>query len=115
LFHDDNLQKRIVLLITSSISVENGKLDIVKYLIKSKADINTIDKNGQTPLHLALDVSIVKLLIKSKTDLNAIDQYGHTPLHLCACKSNFDLVKYLIECKADINVKDKYGRASSQG
>ena len=32
------------------IAASDGSLDIVKFLIKSAADVNTSDKDGQSPL-----------------------------------------------------------------
>ena len=43
--------------------------------------------------------------MKYKADINAIDIDGFTPLHLAAIYGNIQVVKKLVELNADVNLK----------
>jgi len=76
------------------------------------ANINVQNKNGETPLHIAVEnghINIVKLLISSKADVNVRDKNGDTPLHVAVFTERIDIAKLLISKKADVNIGDKDG------
>ena len=50
-------------------------------------------------------LEIVDPLVKYKADINAIDIDGFTPLHLAAIYGNIQVVKKLVELNADVNLK----------
>lgn len=56
----------------------------------------------------ASDLELVKFLIKQKTNVNQKNQYGYTPLHLAVRYHNFEITKYLISQKAEVNTIDVY-------
>lgn len=66
---------------------DEGNLEGIKKILKSKVDIDAFDQNGLTPLHLALrkgHVEIGRFLISKGADLLAEDLNFKTPLHyLC--------------------------------
>ncbi|WP_333023629.1 ankyrin repeat domain-containing protein [Wolbachia endosymbiont of Pentidionis agamae] len=78
-----------------------GNTNIVRALIRAKADINKADKNGQTPLHFATlsgKYWITKYLIDKEANINAIDKHGHTPLtHTESSKIKNLLIHYIIK------------------
>jgi hypothetical protein len=58
--------------------------EIVKLLLKRKANVNARDKEGATALHKAAyvgEASLVAVLVKHGADVNAKDNEGATPLH----------------------------------
>ncbi|MDA0214119.1 MAG: ankyrin repeat domain-containing protein [Planctomycetota bacterium] len=66
-------------------AVRGGKLESVRMLIERRADVNSVNKQGYTPLQLAaLSGSREKaiLLIDANADLNAKDATGRTALDL---------------------------------
>ena len=92
-------------------------------LIKYGADVNSKDKEGNTPLHLKRNSKgIVKLLIENGADVNVKNNEGNTPLHLLklskiSCspfikdKEYFDFywngsAKLLIDNGADVNARN---------
>jgi hypothetical protein len=86
---------------------------VVKFLIDNGADVNGVDDNGDTPLHIALKANrpdlvkfdLVKLLVESGADVKALDLY-------LALKANRpDLVKLFVESGADVNALDIEDRA----
>lgn len=93
--------------------VSSLPLDKFTTLISEGEDIDAIDHDGQTPLHLAtfLDMkSHVQLLIEKRALLNVKDKNGDTAVHL-ACETNHvDCLKLLVDNSADVNVTNNDGR-----
>lgn len=63
-----------------------GILRTVELLLKygAKADVNSIDVRGETPLHHASYfgyTNIVRLLLENEADANMTEIHGNTPLH----------------------------------
>jgi len=82
----------------------------IKFLIYDKnANVNAIDDESNTPLHLAtqnavnyrywFNPKIIKLLIKNGADVNAINIWGETPLYypVAAQGDNFEVIKILVK------------------
>jgi len=66
-------------------AVRSGKLESVRLLINKHADVNTVNKQGYTPLQLAAlsgTTEKAKLLIEAGSNLNAMDATGRTALDL---------------------------------
>lgn len=91
----------------------------VDRLISLKADINSKDCNGETPLHKAAfanrDYShqtVIYLLLKNCADVNAQNEQGETPLHKSISKSNPQVVELLLNFHAYVDAKDNYGRTA---
>ena len=56
----------------------------MKLLLENGAPINVTNKNGSSPLHVAVNkfhLECVRVLLAFNCDLNAQDSYGDTPLH----------------------------------
>jgi len=83
-----------------------GYTDIAKILVDSGADVNVIDKEGHTPLHFANNIDIVRYLIEQKADVNVRCNRYSTPLLQAIRHGATDIAKLLIEKGADVNVID---------
>ena len=84
--------------IVSNIQINLGHPDIVRLLLKHKAELNTKDASGWTPLHVASahnDVELVRLLINRGARLNATDNQGHSPLKWARETGSRDVFSYL--------------------
>ena len=82
------------------------------------ADINTRNKYGNTPLHLACDkgdLTKVKELIAQRANVNAenyendFDSGKATPLHIACGGVQIELVKFLLENGATVDAIDQGG------
>jgi ankyrin repeat protein len=98
-------------------AVEADEMDIVKLLLKHKADSSlalTADSNnhgplgiyrGDYPLHAAVKlgkIKIVQALIEAGADINARNAIGATPLLLAVAKDHVEVAKCLLQNGADL-------------
>ncbi len=61
----------------------NGYSDIVKLLLKQKAQVNALNKSKNTPLHWAAlngRTNIIELLLAASADPNLKNEFEHVPL-----------------------------------
>jgi ankyrin repeat protein len=90
-----------------------GMYDIVNYLLKLRADVNT-----GNPLMFAADYSItdesyniVKLLIEYGADVNAQDDDGWMSLmYAVECQDSYKTIELLINNGANVNLLNKYNQ-----
>lgn len=77
-----------------------GDVNVVKFLVeKCNADVNMLDENHTTPLHIAAiegNYEVVKYLAEHGADLNTRDIEGYTPLMNATIEGNFEIVRLLI-------------------
>ena len=73
-------------------------------LLKNDIDIKDNKDEGE--------ISMILLLHCHNAEVNAMDKYGQTPLHFAAMTGNLEAAKDLVNtCKADVEVrKDREGR-----
>ncbi len=95
----------------------NGHLDLVRYLISQKADLNSVDEQGKTPLNLAIQknhLNVVQYLIEEeKINVNVLDTFGSTPLDSAAMNGYLDMVQYLVRQGAELSTENKTNREFS--
>ena len=87
-------------------AIQSGNAVVVRNLIRDKADVNALERDGTTPLQWAVyaeNPQIVEALIKAKVDVNAANREGITPLALAAETGNEEIVALLIKAGADVN------------
>lgn len=92
-------------------AVENGNVDIIKELIDNGAEINRVDKNRRTLLHLIEtdDVEMLRMaefFIHNGIKVDAEDVDDRTPLFAAIQKGLPKYCDLLIKNKANINVVD---------
>lgn len=90
-----------------------GHVDIVRMLLKKKANVDARNDNGATPLMLATlrgHTAIVELLcaFNANTDISEDDQLV-TPLMVACFKGNVDIAKILLTKGASVNLVNKHG------
>ena len=106
-------------------AVKKGRINDVKSLLKSGADVNSRDpiffndsalmfasKNSRNGSSL----DIVKLLVKEGADVNAVNDYGASSLILASGETNddssYETVEFLLDSGADVNVRAYGGEYS---
>lgn len=65
------------------VAAENGRRDIVQYLISKGAEVNAVKQDGYSPLHAAIQSrhkNIAEMLINKGANVNLKAQDGSTPL-----------------------------------
>ena len=93
-------------------AVGEGNIAQVKAHLYRKADINSKDVDGQTPLHVAArvdHVEMAKLLLAHGANVNEKDTQGKTPLFAAARKGSREMVELLVAHGADINARNNDG------
>ena len=94
-------------------AAENGDIGEVNELIAGGAEVNAINEDGETPLHVAAemgDIVAIQQLITAKADVNAKDKYGKRALHLASLGGHTEIVESLIAAGADVNIVDGSGQ-----
>lgn len=120
-----NGEESTALLIASGSTNNTGPellhVPAMRALLSSGADLNKVDRFGNTPLHRVFgthrDPEAVQLLIEHGSDPNQIGYRGKSALHSCMTDSGMmtgipnteAIVKYLLEHGADPNIPDEHG------
>lgn len=95
---------------------EAGQIEMLKFLIENKADVNTLNDFQQIALHIAVanDTRLeeIKMLVDAGSNINAITETGATPLINAAFWVNTKAVEFLINNKADVNIKNLKGNTA---
>jgi len=89
-----------------------GKLDDVKALIASHAELNAPDERGLTPLHAAAaegHVDVMRALLDAGADINAKSVRGVTPLYVATRMDKIEAGKLLLDRGADVNERGDGG------
>jgi ankyrin repeat protein len=51
----------------------------------------------------------VEELLKEGVDVNSIDLDGRTAMHIAACEGHLEVVKLLLQWRANVNARDRWG------
>lgn len=98
--------------------------EIVKLLLKKKADVNVQDRNGWTPLHCCAshnNLDICELLLRVEgIDVGVLNKDGTSPLHYLVRSNPPEdqqqlyriILDLYVEKRGDINSQSKHGEAA---
>lgn len=103
-------------LIHAACSVQGPSIKVIQYLIDRGLPVNTVDKYGNTPLHLACashNFKAIELLLSHSADVNTKNSNGETPLVYSAKSGQFHLKLYrlLKEYNVDLSITDSESKA----
>ena len=89
-------------------------IESVKLMISLGSDINAVNKDGMTPLHIAAGgvkdcPDLCLLLIGKGAKVNAVDGNGDTSLQVALQKGNIEILKVLLANGADCKVLNRNG------
>lgn len=93
-------------------ATQAGDCSRVVTLLNMGADINSLDKHGQTALVNATyrgDLSLVRLLVDNGAELNVTAKYNLTALMLAVINGHIDIVRILVAAGADAQLKGSQG------
>jgi ankyrin repeat protein len=101
--HDDNGSTPL------HFAVSKGHLEVTRMLLERKADVNSLNGEGLTPLQRASEgprkgyPDIMQLLLDHGANVNVHDNRRNTPLHFAASEGHLEIARMLLEHKADVN------------
>lgn len=81
----------------------------VSILLGRKMDSNRRNREGGTPLHVAIYRETAVTLIRGGADVHAQDANGLTPLHSVAARSAEESIEVLLKAGADVMARAKDG------
>lgn len=88
--------------------VQSEAIDRIKEAIKKDVDISVLNKNSQSPLHIAArkgNLEIVKILLNAYIwNLNDQDYLGESPIFKATRGGHLRIIRYLRNCGAELNV-----------
>jgi ankyrin repeat protein len=93
--------------------IKNGEIDKAKSLFQIRSDINEIDEDGNTVLHLAAmidDADLVTYFIIKGADVHLRNRDGDSPLHVAIKNRSFNAAKVLCvkdTCLFDENIQGR--------
>ncbi len=88
-------------------AVKKGDNKTVRELLQNRADVNSAQPDGSTPLILAANsnnLEVAALLIQAGANVNARNEYGATALSAASTSDHTAMVQLLLNAKADPNL-----------
>ena len=98
------------------LAAHSGNEECGRLLVSRKCDVNAVDKQGLTPLHIACmndKMPFAEFLLARGAKIEGAggkEGGGVTPLHVSAYRGHIDCVKSLIVKGARLHAKDSQGR-----
>ena len=90
-------------------AANKGQKETLEYLIENGADLEGINKDGQTALICSAmngHLEALTNLVEKGSNVEATDEKMRTALHWAAINGHSEIVKYLVEKSANIECKD---------
>eukprot|EP00730_Choanoeca_flexa_P006226 TRINITY_DN12112_c0_g1_i12.p2 TRINITY_DN12112_c0_g1~~TRINITY_DN12112_c0_g1_i12.p2 ORF type:complete len:347 (+),score=80.53 TRINITY_DN12112_c0_g1_i12:1316-2356(+) len=86
-----------------------GRVEAMQLLLAHQADVNAVNKDDATPLHIAAETpgtsETARLLLAHGARHEAKDKDGNTPLHDACREGNLAVVRLLLQYGADPNIR----------
>lgn len=83
-------------------------------MLASGPDLQAVDEEGKSALHMASDVKTIRTLVDAGAPVNLIDRNGETPIFHHAARGNVDAVRTLVTSGARVDIVSAADGLSSQ-
>ncbi|GFT73865.1 protein phosphatase 1 regulatory subunit 16A [Nephila pilipes] len=93
-------------------ATEIRMLNDLKNLVEQEGNLDFVDKNTASPLHIAAAngyLSVLEFLLSHHVTVDVQDDDQWQPIHAAACWGHPDAIEMLVQAGADINAKTKNG------
>ncbi len=93
-------------------AVDQGQVEVVKWLLDHRADVAAKDADGRTPLDWAVrknDTNSIKILVAHNANVKGKNAAGYTPLHYATQENCVDAVTTLLDHGANIEAQGEDG------
>lgn len=90
--------------------IEHSMLMDLKQLAESGFDLNALDHNHATFLHIAAAngfTQVVDFLLENQVNIDVVDNDLWTPLHCAACWGHLEILEILVQAGANLSIKNK--------
>jgi len=97
--------------------VENQNLDKIRDIFGLNQDVNSVNDQGQTALHIAATkdlADIAAVLLARGANVDLADKQGNTPLHLAVKNGSVTILPILAQYGASLFSVDKEGKSVLQ-
>lgn len=97
-------------------AAHEGDAELVRRLIRARADVEAANDYGATPLGEAAvigDAEVIELLLRAGADPNRANPEGQTPLMAVARTGNVEAARLLVEAGADVNAREKWAEQTA--
>ena len=87
-------------------AAQKNHRDMAKVLLANGSDLNSLDKNQQSPIFLSVifgSVEVTEILLRHKANIELRDHIGWMPIHYAISKNHKEIVQLLINYGADMN------------
>lgn len=91
---------------------KKDQTEIISYLIDKGANVNQVDKEGNTALMEAVrntDLNVLKLILNNTKNINQVNLKGTSALAQAVAYGSPEVVSFLLNNKANSNIVDKDG------
>lgn len=88
-------------------AAQNGDLEECSSILRRGLDVNMVDYDGHTTLHMAAKCGmykVVELLLEAGADKDAVDRWGNTPLQVAIMNQQSPVAELLTSWKATLQV-----------
>ena len=93
-----------------------GEISLARQLLESGADINHRDKEGYSPLHMAVykgHSHFIDFLLDNHAIIDILDQHCRPPLMLACWRGHMDIVQMLIARGCNLNQQTRHDQISA--
>ena len=87
-----------------------GCTEIIQFLVDRGCDQTIVNNDGELAIHIASCISLKVTQLLTKCDINSLNADGDTPLHIACKSEKVDIINYLVDdAKCDINIPNADG------